>query len=124
VMVPHPDVPDRIVRMVIDKDIRTQDSFWVLAVLLGHRENGARAWQLITDNWDAVLGAMPPTNAYRMTDLMHFRSEPEVAAAIRAWFEDHEIPGADKKVAQKLEQLEVRTRLREREGERLGEALR
>ncbi len=124
VMVPHPEVPDRIVRMVIDRDIRTQDSFWVLAVLLGHRENGARAWQLITDNWDAVLAAMPPTNAYRMTDLMHFRSEPEVAEAIRAWFADHEIPGADKKVAQKLEQLEVRTRLREREGERLGEALR
>ena len=124
VMVPHPDVPDRIVRMVIDRDIRTQDSFWVLALLLGHRENGPRAWELITENWEAVMAVLPPTNAYRILDQVHYRSEPEVAASIHAWFEDNEIPGADKKVAQKLEQLEVRSRLREREGERLGEALR
>ena len=63
-------------------------------------------------------------NVYRILDQVHYRSEPEVAASIHAWFEDNEIPGADKKVAQKLEQLEVRSRLREREGERLGEALR
>jgi puromycin-sensitive aminopeptidase len=124
VMVPHPDVPDRIVRMVIDRDIRTQDSFWVLALLLGHRENGPRAWELITENWDDVMAVLPPTNAYRILDQVHYRSEPEVAASIHGWFEDNEIPGADKKVAQKLEQLEVRTRLREREGERLGEVLR
>jgi len=124
VMVPHPDVPDRIVRMVIDRDIRTQDSFWVLAILIGHRENGPRAWELIMQNWGAVLSAMPPTNAYRMLDQLQYRSEPEVAASVREWFEDNEIPGADKKIAQKLEQLEVRTRLREREGERLADSLR
>jgi hypothetical protein len=57
-----------------------------------------------------------------MLDQLQYRSEPDVAASIREWFADNQIPGADKKISQRLEQLEVRTRLRERESERLGEA--
>jgi len=111
-------------RMVIDGEIRAQDSYWVLALLLGHRQNGPRIWELIMENWDAVLDAMPPQNRRRLLDLIHFRSEPDVAESIVNWFKDHTIAGAEAFTNQQLELLAVRVGLREREGRNLGETLR
>ncbi len=109
--------------MVLDGTIRSQDGFWVVALLLGHRETGAFVWDLITRNWDATVAAMPVLNGRRMLDLVQYRSEPDVAASIMAWFETHEIPSGEKHIAQKMEQLQVRVALRERESHRLGTAL-
>ena len=66
---------------------------------------------------------MPVLNGRRMLDLVQYRSEPDVAASIMQWFETHEIPSGEKHVAQKMEQLQVRVALRERESHRLGDAL-
>lgn len=118
-----PDTAERMFQMVLDGDVRAQDSFWVLALLLGHRDNGPRMWELITQNWDTVIGVMPLAVKRRILDLLPHRSEPEVAASIVAWFEDHTIPGGDAAIKQQLEVLEANVRLRSREGERLGEAL-
>jgi puromycin-sensitive aminopeptidase len=120
-----PDIAaaERMVNMVLDGTIRSQDAFWVVALLLGNRDTGAFAWHLITENWDATIAAMPVLNGRRMLDLIQYRSEPDVAAGIMQWLKTHEIPSGGKHVAQKMEQLQVRVALRERESRRLGEAL-
>ena len=122
--VADPTSCERLFHMVLDGDIRSQDSYWVLALLVGHRENGPRIWSLIRENWEATLSAIPPQNGRRLIDLIHYRSEPEVAASIRAWFADHSIKGGERYADQQLELLEVRVGLREREGEALGASLR
>ena len=124
VSVPDPAVPARVVDMVADREIRNQDSFWVLAVLLGARDTGPIAWNAVKARWDDLLAVLPPSNAYRMLDLLYLRSEPEVAADIASFLEANPIPGAEMKIAQRLEQLRVRVGLREREGTAIGEALR
>jgi len=121
--IPDKAAAERMFSMVLDGTIRSQDAFWVVALLLGNRDTGAFVWDLITENWDATVAAMPVLNGRRMLDLVHHRSEPHVAAAIMVWFETHEIPSGEKHVAQKMEQLQVRVALRERESHRLGEAL-
>jgi len=119
-----PDTARRLFHMVLDGEVRTQDSFWVLALLLGHRENGAMIWGLIEEHWDAVMGVIPPVTKRRILDLLPNRSEPDVAAAIEAWFEDHEIPGGAMATKQQLELLRANVALRGREGSRLGASLR
>jgi len=121
--IPDPAATEQMIQMVLDGDIRSQDSFWVLARLIGNRETGARAWELVTENWDAILASLPVLNGRRMLDLVQYRSEPDVAASIMAWLETHPIPSGDQHVAQKMEQLQVRVALREREAHRLGAAL-
>ena len=118
-----PETAERMFQMVLDGDVRSQDSFWVLALLLGHRDNGPRIWQLIMENWDAVMDVIPPVVKRRILDLLPNRSEPEVAASIVAWFDEHTIPGGDAAIKQQLEVLEANVGLRTREGERLGSAL-
>ena len=118
-----PETAERMFQMVLEGEVRSQDSFWVLALLLGHRENGPRIWQLIMENWDAVMDVIPPVVKRRILDLLPNRSEPEVAASIVAWFGEHTIPGGDAAIEQQLEVLQANVGLRSREGERLGKAL-
>jgi puromycin-sensitive aminopeptidase len=121
--VPEAGAAEKLFQMVIDGEIRSQDSMWVLALLLGHRENGPRVWELIKANWDATLAAMPPQNKQRMLDLLHFRSEPAVAADIAAFLAVHPIPAGEKFTTQQVELMNVRVGLRERESDRLASAL-
>ena len=121
--VPEKDTATRLVEMILAGEVRSQDSNWLLARLLGHRDTGPTVWELVKANWDDILEAMPPQNRRRMLDLILYRSEPEIAADIESWLAKHPIGGADKYTAQQMERLRVRVGLREREGERLGEAL-
>jgi puromycin-sensitive aminopeptidase len=121
--IPDKAAAERMFNMVLDGTIRSQDAFWVVALLLGNRDTGAHVWDLMTENWDATVASMPALNGRRMLDLVQYRSEPDVAASIMQWFETHEIPSGEKHVAQKMEQLQVRVALRERESHRLGDAL-
>ncbi len=121
--VPDKRTAGRLVEMVLAGEIRSQDSNWLLARLLGHRDTGPTVWELVKENWDGILNAMPPQNRRRMLDLIQYRSEPEIAKDIEAWLAEHPIGGADKYTEQQMERLRVRVGLREREGERLGEVL-
>ncbi|VAV89261.1 Membrane alanine aminopeptidase N [hydrothermal vent metagenome] len=122
--VADPDSARKLFAMVLDGDVRSQDSYWVLALLVGHRHNGPLIWNLITENWEATLASMPPQNGRRLLDLIHFRSEPDVAASIREWFVDHTITGGETYTRQQLELLQVRVGLRSRESHALAQALR
>jgi puromycin-sensitive aminopeptidase len=113
--VPAPQAAAKMFAMVIDGDIRSQDSFWVLALLLGQRQNGVLVWSLMGENWDAMIAVLPPQAGRRILDLVKYRSEPEAAVSIHEWFEDHTISGGEKFIQQSLEQLDVRVGLRERE---------
>ncbi|KAA3637823.1 MAG: M1 family peptidase [Armatimonadetes bacterium] len=122
--VPDPASAERMFHMVLDGQIRTQDSFWVLALLIGHRENGPMIWKLIEENWDNVINTMPHANKRGFIHQIPHRSEPDVAASIAAWFEDHTIPGGARAIAQELELLRANVGLREREETRMGAAIR
>jgi len=122
--VPDVTAAERLFHMVLDGTVRRQDSFWVLALLLGHRDNGPTVWSLVRERWDAVLGVVPPATGRRILDLLPYRSEPDVAADIAAWLEAHPIPGGERYAAQQTELMWVRVGLREREAGRLAGALR
>jgi puromycin-sensitive aminopeptidase len=117
-VVPDRAVAEQLLEMVLDGRIRRQDSFWVIAIMLGQRENGPFVWELMKDNWDALLDRMPPATGRRILDLLPNRSEPEVAADIEAWLADHPIKGGERYAEQQLEQLKVRVGLRAREATR------
>jgi puromycin-sensitive aminopeptidase len=118
-----PETAKRLFEMCLDGTVRTQDSFWVLALLLGHRENGPMIWELVMEHWDQVMTVIPPVTKRRLLDQITHRSEPEVAESIEAWFEDHSIPGGALAIKQQLELLRANVGLREREGTKMGTAL-
>ena len=122
--VPDVTAAERYFHMVLDGTVRSQDSFWILARLLGNRDAGDRIWELMMQHWDAMLAAVPPQTGDRALGFVYYRSEPDVAASIRSWFTDHTIKGGERYIDQQLELLEVRVGLRRREQDVLGDALR
>ncbi|MCB1247528.1 MAG: M1 family metallopeptidase [Acidimicrobiia bacterium] len=117
------DAARRLFELCLDGSVRTQDTFWVLALMLGHRENGPLVWDLIEENWDAVLKVIPPVTQRRLIDLVQYRSEPEIAERIQQWFATHELHGGEMGVKQQMELLRAYVGLRERESTRLGASL-
>ena len=118
-IVPDRAASEKLFQMVLDGDIRRQDSFWIIAIMFGHRENGPRVWELMKENWDDLLEQIPPATGRRILDLMPNRSEPEIAEDIEAWLAEHPIRGGEKYADQQIELLKVRVGLRERETTRL-----
>ncbi|HSF86619.1 MAG TPA: M1 family metallopeptidase [Acidimicrobiia bacterium] len=102
--------------MVLDGRIRSQNSMLVAARLLANRVAGPDVWAAVKQHWIALIGLMPPFSARNVIATLHLRSEPDLAADIREWLPAHPLPGGDTLVAQQLERLDVRVRLREREG--------
>jgi puromycin-sensitive aminopeptidase len=110
--VPDPALAERTFRDVLERGIRSQDAPGVVARLIGNRVAGPRAWLLYRTHFDDLVKIVPPSTMRRTLDFLPLRSEPEVAADIRGFLSEHEVPGGARYVAQQLERLEARVRLR------------
>jgi puromycin-sensitive aminopeptidase len=122
--VPGAGTTERLFRMVLDGDVRSQDSFWVLAAMLGHPENGPRTWELMKENWDEMHGAIPPGSSQsRILSFLPNRSEPTVATDIESWLRSHPIEGGALYVEQQIELMNVQVALRTRVAPGLGDPL-
>jgi len=114
---------DRTITNLLDGTIRAQDVAWVTGALLGNRTTGAYAWELVRRNWDDLVEAMPPATRRRLVDGLPALSEPAVAANVQAFLAEHPLPGVAKGLEQKLERLRAMVAMRQRERDRLSEAL-
>ncbi|MBA2336675.1 MAG: M1 family metallopeptidase [Acidimicrobiia bacterium] len=112
-IVPDREAVDETMAMTGDGRLRSHDVAYTVARMIGVRETGAYAWEAVKQSWDRILERVPALTARGMLSQIHHRSEPEVAADIKAWLADHEVPGSHKYTPQQLERLDVRLRLRE-----------
>ncbi|MCZ6872052.1 MAG: ERAP1-like C-terminal domain-containing protein, partial [bacterium] len=95
----------------------------LVAQCMRNRDHGAQAWQFVKDNWQQMLQAYPDNAMVRMLDGFKLLSQPEVAADIAAFFDNHSVPVGELTLQQHLEKLRVNVALREREAERLAGSL-
>lgn len=121
--VPDQAAAELLFQRVLDGKIRSQDSSWLLALMLGQRDTGVGVWSLMKANWETMLAVVPPTNGRHIIDYIPARSEPDVASDIAAWLSEHPIRGGERFAKQQVELMNVRVGLREREAPRLGGTL-
>ena len=90
--VPDRAAVDATMDMVLDGRIRSHDVGYTVARMIGVPETGPYAWEVLKQHWDGVLQRIPALTARGLLSQVHHRSEPEVAADIRAWLADHDGP--------------------------------
>jgi puromycin-sensitive aminopeptidase len=110
----------RTVAHTLDGTIRLQESFWILARVLGGRDSGTSAWRAIRSRWDDILEAVPQRLVARILDGIPQLSHPEVARDVESFFAEAEVPEGAQTVPQRLELLRANVGLRERETERVA----
>jgi puromycin-sensitive aminopeptidase len=121
---PDPSTMASTLEMTLNGDVRTQDAPYLLAQCMRNRDHGPQAWQFVKDRWETILKAYPNNAIVRMLDGIKSLSHADVAADIEAFFEHHKVPQGELTLQQHLEKLRVNVALRQRETDRLAEALR
>jgi puromycin-sensitive aminopeptidase len=121
---PDPSTMSSTLEMTLNGDVRTQDAPYLLAQCMRNRDHGPQAWQFVKDRWETILNAYPNNAIVRMLDGIKSLSHADVAADIEAFFEHHKVPQGELTLQQHLEKLRVNVALRQRETDRLAEALR
>jgi puromycin-sensitive aminopeptidase len=109
-------------KMTLDGRIRISNGPMVVGRLLGNEFNGAQAWELIKENWNAIIELFPPMILKRAVETIWTRHDQ--ADDVRAFLTTHQVPHSEKAVAQALERLEVAKGLAQRESNRLTGYLR
>jgi len=114
---PDTDLARETFKMTLDGRIRISNGPMVVGRLLGNEFNGAQAWELIKENWNAIIELFPPMILKRAVETIWTRHDQ--ADDVRAFLTTHQVPHSEKAVAQALERLEVAQGLAQRESNRL-----
>jgi puromycin-sensitive aminopeptidase len=113
----------RVLDMSLTEAVRTQDAAFVLRRAMHNRDHGPAAWAYVRDHWDAVNERLPSMTIVRMAEGVRALSTPELARDVEAFFAEHPLPQATKTLAQHLESMRVNVGLREREADRIADAV-
>ncbi|MEM7287278.1 MAG: M1 family metallopeptidase [Actinomycetota bacterium] len=104
----------RVLSLIEDERIRSQDAAFVLARALGNTDAAASTWTYIEQNWDQINERLPVNAISRMIEGVTTIGDPDVASAVDEFFEDNEVPQAGKTLFQHLERMRVTVALRAR----------
>lgn len=92
--------------------VKSQDVGWVVGEMLSDRLTGADAWRGLRSDWPGMSSRMPGMTIARALEGLPSLSQESVAADVRGFFAETQVPTAGKSLAQNLERLEVNVRLR------------
>jgi len=105
-------------------EVRTQDAPFLISLTFYNRAGGELTWRFVTQHWDELLQTFPDNTIMRMVEGITALTRPEQAKETQAFFADHKVPDAGKRLDQALERQQIGVAFRERESSRLVEYLR
>ena len=103
--------------------VKTQNAPFVLAQAIGNRHHGPAAWAFVRDHWEEANERFPTNTIVRMASGVRLLNTPEAVDDVRSFFTAHPIVQAAKTLEQILERQRLNAALRDREADRLAEAL-
>jgi len=118
-----PAAMTRLLDMSLTDEVRAQDAPLLLRRALANRDLGPMVWSFVAGNWETINRRLPSNSIARLLGGVRTLGDPMTAAAVRAFFVDHDVPQGEKILAQHLEHLQVTVALHEREGRRFAHHL-
>jgi puromycin-sensitive aminopeptidase len=114
------DLVARTLDLCLTPEIRSQNAAFVIRLALLNRSCGPQAWEFVRRHWEPLLDKLPENGVVRMLEGIRTLTQPEVAADIRGFFAEHDVPAGHKTLEQHLDRLEVNVAFRAREADRLA----
>jgi puromycin-sensitive aminopeptidase len=109
---PDPELVGRACEFALSPSVRTQNAPFLLARAIANRDGGHVAWRHLREHWSEAVAKFPVMTLDRMVDPLKFLDRPEDGADLQAFFAEHPIPQAAKKLEQVLERQRVNISLR------------
>ncbi|MHB8573821.1 MAG: M1 family metallopeptidase [Dehalococcoidia bacterium] len=111
----HEDLIRRTLDHALDGEIRTQDAPFIVGGMFSNSDATETAWRFMTAHWDEMLERYPDNTIMRMADGVVAMTRPELADEVEAFFKDHHVPDAGKRLDQALERMRIGVDFRARE---------
>ncbi|MFW6174324.1 MAG: M1 family metallopeptidase [Chloroflexota bacterium] len=115
---------EKTLQMAMTDEVRTQNAPFLLGRCMTNRHHGDLAWRFIRDHWQQINDRFPDNTIVRMLGGLRALNDPDVAEDVQAFFKEHDVPQARLTLQQHLEKMRVNVEFRQRESERLADALR
>jgi puromycin-sensitive aminopeptidase len=118
-----PDLFDRTLDLARSDRVRSQNAPYLVRRALANRRRGPDAWRWLVAHWDELTARYPSGSIPRMLEGVRALDDPELAAEVDGWLDDHPVPQGVKQVEQHRERLRVNVLVRQREVESLNARL-
>ncbi|HTH06930.1 MAG TPA: ERAP1-like C-terminal domain-containing protein, partial [Ilumatobacteraceae bacterium] len=114
---------ERTMDLALSGEVKTQNAPFLIFRCIANRKQGEAAWNIVRRRWSDANDKFPPSTIVRMIDSVKNLTSPPVVADVQGFFVEHPIPQGAKTLEQILERQRLNAALRERESERLTDAL-
>jgi puromycin-sensitive aminopeptidase len=121
---PSQELAQETLALSLTDAIRSQNAPFLIQLLLQNREVNELVWEFVKGEWDAINARFPDNTIPRLLGGITTLNTPELAADVQAFLAGHPVPQAVKTIEQHVERQGVNVALRQREEDRLGEAIR
>jgi aminopeptidase N len=118
-----PELSARTLDLLLGDEVRRQNAPYVVGRALTNRARGRDAWRWLTEHWDEALARFPSNSIPRMLGSIRALDEPELAAEVDRWLEEHPVPSGAMQITQHRERLRVNVAFRQREAPVLDQRL-
>jgi puromycin-sensitive aminopeptidase len=114
----------RTLDLAMSGAVRTQDAPYLLREALTNRDNGATAFEFITERWSEITDRFPANSIPRLVSGIRAVRDRTLAERAAAFVADHPVPEGARQVRQHVERMWVTVALAERESDRFAAYLR
>lgn len=119
---PDSSLTARLLELAVT-EVRTQDAPFTLGRALTNKVTGRLVWDFIAQRWEVLIERFPANSIVRMLAGVATIGDRSWAGAVEAFMQTHPVPQGEKTMAQNLERMGNRVRVRERESERFSRDL-
>ncbi|MCB0961279.1 MAG: M1 family metallopeptidase [Acidimicrobiales bacterium] len=113
----------RFCELALTDEVRSQDALFLLRRALANRDASEAVWGFLTERWDEITSRFPSSTVPRLLEGIRQVTDPELAASIAAFLDQHPPTQGAKVVRQHLERMWVNVRAARRVRAELGAAL-
>jgi aminopeptidase N len=120
---PHPALLRRTLDLCLTADVRTQDAPFLIAAVLQNRHGADMGWSWVEEHWPVLKERFPSGLLARVLEGVTTFVDPDLAARVRAFCADHEMPLKSLRMDQVLERMDLNVALARRLRSTLASAL-
>ena len=107
-----PELVERTLEFAVSDEVRSQDSWGLIALLLERRETQEQAWKFVREHWDEIARKATAGSGAHIVEAAGSFCSVEKHDQVAEFFAAHKVESAERTLAKALERISDCTQLR------------
>jgi aminopeptidase N/puromycin-sensitive aminopeptidase len=107
-----PELVNRTLQFAVSDDVRSQDSWRLIAQMLQRRETQEQTWKFVREHWDQIERRATESSGARIVEATGAFCSVEKRNEVTSFFSANHVDSAERTLAKSLERIDDCTQLR------------